>query len=297
MVSGPASDTGEDVAELQVHGGQAVIAALFGALGPDRRLPPGRARRVHAARLRKRPARSHRGRGPRRSDCCRDPGAAPPGAAAAQGSSWRSRGGVAATNHRSLALVEAGIDFSDEGDVPDDLMRPALQGAQQLRDEIAARRSQTRREASACAKASWSRSPVRRMRASRRCSIGSPTATLRSSRRIAGTTRDVIEVHLDLAGYPVMLIDTAGIRESDDPVEQEGVRRAAARAASGRSRAVAGRRVGAERGPCRRESSASRCWMRCNKIDLGGSCGQGAKTQSLRTSRYLAISAETGAGD
>jgi tRNA modification GTPase len=47
----------------------------------------------------------------------------------------------------------------------------------------------------------------------------------------AGTTRDVIEVQLDLDGYPVMLIDTAGIRETDDPVEQEGVRRARARAA------------------------------------------------------------------
>ena len=47
----------------------------------------------------------------------------------------------------------------------------------------------------------------------------------------AGTTRDVIEVHLDLDGYPVTVIDTAGIRETDDPVEQEGVRRARERAA------------------------------------------------------------------
>jgi tRNA modification GTPase len=46
----------------------------------------------------------------------------------------------------------------------------------------------------------------------------------------AGTTRDVIEVRLDLGGYPVIVADTAGIRESDDPIEQEGVRRAIERA-------------------------------------------------------------------
>ena len=46
----------------------------------------------------------------------------------------------------------------------------------------------------------------------------------------AGTTRDVIEVHLDLGGVPVMLIDTAGLREAEGEVEAEGIRRALARA-------------------------------------------------------------------
>ena len=47
---------------------------------------------------------------------------------------------------------------------------------------------------------------------------------------IAGTTRDVIEVAIDLAGYPVVLADTAGLRDSADQIEQEGLRRALARA-------------------------------------------------------------------
>ena len=47
---------------------------------------------------------------------------------------------------------------------------------------------------------------------------------------IAGTTRDIVEVAIDLAGYPVVLADTAGLRDSADVIEQEGLRRALARA-------------------------------------------------------------------
>lgn len=59
-------------------------------------------------------------------------------------------------------------------------------------------------------------------------SIAKKDAAIVSS--IAGTTRDVIEIHMDMAGFPVILTDTAGLREAKDEIEIEGVRRAEARA-------------------------------------------------------------------
>ena len=61
---------------------------------------------------------------------------------------------------------------------------------------------------------------------------------------IPGTTRDLIEVFLDLRGYPVILVDTAGIRESHDPIEQEGVARARRKAESADLMLVAERQWG-----------------------------------------------------
>ena len=83
----------------------------------------------------------------------------------------------------------------------------------------------------------------------------------------AGTTRDVIEVQLDLDGYPVTVIDTAGIRETDDPVEQEGVRRARARAAEAD---LVLWLVDAEHGGQRHEGGARRCgWCATRSISIG----------------------------
>ena len=129
----------------------------------------------------------------------------------------------------ALALVEARIDFSDEADVPEDLVSPARHAARELLEEIEKtlrdeHRGERLREGLVVAIAgppNAGKSSLLNRLARREAAIVSP---------YAGTTRDVIEVHLDLGGYPVTLLDTAGVRESDDPVEQEGVRRARARA-------------------------------------------------------------------
>ena len=68
----PRSETGEDTAELQLHGGHAVVAGVLEALGRIEGCRPAEAGRVHPPGLRERPARSHGGGGPGRSDRGRD---------------------------------------------------------------------------------------------------------------------------------------------------------------------------------------------------------------------------------
>jgi tRNA modification GTPase len=227
---GPASATGEDVAEFHVHGGRAVLAALFAtlsALDHMRAAEPGEFTRrafengkldlteaeglddlIHADTDRQRSQALRQLKG-LLGDRARD---------------WRAQ------IIEASALIEAGIDFSDEGDVPTELIAPALAKIKTLLGEIQQvlaeqGRSERLREGLVVAIAgppNVGKSTLMNQLARREVAIVSPHA---------GTTRDIIEVQLDLDGYPVTVIDTAGIRETDDPVEQEGVRRARARAA------------------------------------------------------------------
>jgi tRNA modification GTPase len=295
----PRSETGEDVAELQLHGGQAVIAGVFEALSMIEGCRP-----AEAGEFTRRAFENGR------LDLTAVEGLADLIAAETQAQrrlAFRQLKGLIGDRAEAwrrrlieaLALVEARIDFSDEADVPEDLLGPALYAAQQLRDEIAGvladgRRGERLRDGLVVAIAgppNAGKSTLLNRIARREAAIVSP---------FAGTTRDVIEVHLDLDGYPMTLLDTAGIRDSAEPVEQEGVRRARERAAAADLVLwVIDPSAGGLTANGYPENLANaEIWLIRNKVDLAdaNSC---IKTPAHDNSEYkftLSISALTGQG-
>jgi tRNA modification GTPase len=286
---GPASATGEDIAEFHVHGGRAVLAALFAALSTlehVRAAEPGEftRRAFENGKLDLTEAEGlddliHADTDRQRRQALRQLN----GLLGDRARRWREE--IIAAS----ALIEAGIDFSDEGDVPAELIEPALAKMKTLLGEIqqvlaAQGRSERLRDGLVVAIAgppNVGKSTLMNQLARRDVAIVSPHA---------GTTRDVIEVQLDLDGYPVTVIDTAGIRDTDDPVEQEGVRRARARAAEAD---LVLWMCDAERREDRPDLVA-RVWIVRNKIDLDAITDSAALAPGEVAGRPLA---ESGSGE
>ncbi|HTR15711.1 MAG TPA: tRNA uridine-5-carboxymethylaminomethyl(34) synthesis GTPase MnmE [Acetobacteraceae bacterium] len=225
---GPRSYTGEDSAELQLHGGPAVVAGVAEAL-----VALG-ARPAEAGEFTRRAVLNGR------MDLLAAEGIADLVEAeteAQRRQALRQMEGELSTLYAgwadrlrtALAFQEALIDFPDE-DLPLEVEGELTASLYTLRAEIGVhlddnRRGERLREGLVFAVAgapNVGKSSLVNALAERDVAIVSP---------IAGTTRDALEVRVVLGGVPVTLIDTAGLRETDDPVEAEGVRRARARAA------------------------------------------------------------------
>jgi tRNA modification GTPase len=295
---GPNSETGEDIAELQVHGGRAVIAAVLAALSKLSGL-----RHAEAGEFTRRAFENGR------MDLTAVEGLADLVAAETEAQrrqafqhlkgllgeraeTWRQR------LIEALALVEAGIDFSDEDDIPKDMMARSLELIRPLAEEISkagAGQGERLREGLRVAIAgppNAGKSTLFNRLARREAAIVSP---------FPGTTRDVLELHLDLGGYPVTVLDTAGIRETNDPVEREGVRRASEQAAGANLVLWVVDAAASEcqtlRLPAINVASESAAWLVVNKMDLVAEETQRRIESRFDTKEVVNfVSSKTGAG-
>jgi len=222
--AGPRSETGEDQAELHLHGGRAIVAAVLAALAamPECRMAePGEfARRAFEngkldlaeieglADLIDAETQAQRQQAVAQAT----------GLQSARFETWRS------DVLRALGLVEAAIDFSDEEDVSEKAVQQAEDVARALATSLRAHlddghRGEILRDGFKVVLAgppNAGKSSLLNALARREVAIVSAEA---------GTTRDVIDVRLDLGGVAVIVSDTAGIRETSSSVEREGIRR------------------------------------------------------------------------
>lgn len=225
---GPRSFTGEDCAELHTHGGRAIAEAMITALGGLglREAEPGAfsRRAVLNGKFDLTQAEAIADLAAAETEAQRRQALAQ-----AEGGLRDLYEGWRAEIVRLRAQIEAAIEFPDE-DVGDPLK--ALWAAlANLRGAIAAHLADSRRgerlrggiAVAVVGAPNAGKSSLVNALARRDVAIVSPEA---------GTTRDPIEVHLDLGGYPVTIVDTAGLRQAEGAIEAEGIARARARVAS-----------------------------------------------------------------
>ncbi len=228
---GPASFTGEDVAEFHIHGGAAIAAAMLRSIGAAKGMRPAEPgeftrRAVENGKFDLTRAEALADLIDAETEAQRKQALKQYGGALEElYEDWRERL-VGAS-----AWAEASIDFAEE-EIPEDAMAASRTAIGEILKEIQAHLNDSHRGEilrngiylTVIGQPNAGKSSLVNALARRDVAIVSETA---------GTTRDVIEVHLDLGGYPVILADTAGLRETSEAVESEGVRRALARAGDG----------------------------------------------------------------
>jgi len=226
---GPASFTGEDCAEFQLHGGRAVVRALLDTLATLAGLRPAEAgefsrraflnERLDLTAVEGLADLINAETEAQRQVALRQAG----GAMASLLETWRAR------LIRCRALIEADLDFADEDDVPGSVADAVWSDAAALAAEIAGHLATADRgerlrsgfEVVLLGAPNAGKSSLLNALARRPAAIVTPEP---------GTTRDLIEVRLDVGGFPIVLVDTAGLRDAVGLVEAEGIRRARDRA-------------------------------------------------------------------
>ncbi|MEL7490170.1 MAG: tRNA uridine-5-carboxymethylaminomethyl(34) synthesis GTPase MnmE [Pseudomonadota bacterium] len=300
LFKGPASFTGEDVVEFHLHGSSAVEAALFHALLTLKARPAEAGEFTRRALINGKldlaqvealadlidaETTAQRKQALGQLD----------GRLSAVAEGWRAR--LLAIS----APLEADVDFPDEGGVPAAVAARAVPAIEQLENELAAYRSD-----SAAARAI--RDGVRvailgRPNAGKSSLLnqlaGSDMAIVSAT---PGTTRDVIEVKLDLGGVPVIVADTAGLRDqTTDDIEREGMRRAMARAEEADIRIMVIDPLTEENSGEPIEAGAMRegDFLVVNKLDLRGESEAAVglkKYNNIKDVSRVSLSAKTGEG-
>jgi tRNA modification GTPase len=226
----PRSYTGEDAAELHLTGGRAVVAAVLRSLGSLRDLRPAEPGEFALRAFENGKLDLSQVEGLADLVDAQTEAQRRQALRIAGGALSRFAGDLRAQILEAMAGIEAAIDFSDQEEVTDSTFQHARAAAAAVTARI--------REALLNADRGERLRDGFNVVIAGPPNVGKSTLMNALARRdvaivsdIPGTTRDPIEVHLDLRGLPIILVDTAGVREALDSIEKEGVARATRRAA------------------------------------------------------------------